>query len=225
MRVAGALLAALLLALALPGGALAHGDGPTHFLELEDVYPGYASPPTAMVERQLRGYVLAAARAGMPVKVAVATEGDVTDRPRELRRPQAYAESVVSITGIKVPVIIVTPYGVGIVGAKAPHIAVPLNATADLMAKTAMEAVRAVAKSGGHPLPAKVALAPPPPASAVGVVATPVPGGSSSRGWLPFGVFFAVFGVAALFFEVRSRLGRRRRLDPHSTNLTVTEGS
>src|SRR4051794_7969288 len=156
MRVAGALLAAMLLALALPGGALAHGDGPTHFLELEDVYPGYASPPTAMVERQLRGYVLAAARAGMPVKVAVATEGDVTDRPRELRRPQVYAESVVAIAGVKVPVIVVTPYGVGIVGAKAPHIAVARNASADLMARTAMQAIRAVTKAGGHPLPAKV---------------------------------------------------------------------
>src|SRR3954453_17010320 len=170
MRAVTALLAAVLLVLALPGGALAHGDGPTHFLELEDVYPGYASPPTNMVERELRGYVLAAARAGMPVKVAVAFEGAVTARPRELRRPQTYAESVVAIAGVKVPVIVVTPYGVGIVGAKAPHISVPLNATPALLGKTAMAPVGAVAKAGGHPLPATVALAPPPPASAVGVV-------------------------------------------------------
>src|SRR3954468_7389894 len=226
MRAVPALLAAVLLALALPGVALAHGDGPTHFLELDDLYPGYSPPPSSTVERQLKGYVLAAARAGMPVKVAVANEGDVTDRPGALRRPQAYAESVVAITGIKVPVIVVTPYGVGIVGAKAPHISVPLHADADLMAKTAMETVRAVAKASGHPLPAKVALAPPPPASAVGVVATPVPAGGDSRGWLPFGVFLAVFGVVALIFEVRGRLGRRRRrrLDPNSKNLMVTEG-
>src|SRR3954453_19385768 len=170
MRVVPALFAAVLLALALPGGALAHGDGPVHSLELDDVYPGYASPPTSMVERQLRGYVQAAADAGAPVKVAVATEGDVTDRPQELRRPQTYAESVVAITGIKVPVIVVTPYGVGVAGAKAPHISVPLNATPALLGKTAMAPVGAVAKAGGHPLPATVALAPPPPASAVGVV-------------------------------------------------------
>src|SRR3954452_21753920 len=120
MRVVPALLAAVLLALALPGGALAHGDGPVHSLELDDVYPGFSPPPTSMVERQLRGYVQAAADAGAPVKVAVATEGDVTDRPQELRRPQAYAESVIAITGAKVPVIIVTPYGIGIARRQDP---------------------------------------------------------------------------------------------------------
>src|SRR4051794_4173917 len=154
MRVVPALFAAVLLALALPGGALAHGDGPMHSLESDDVYPGYSPPPTSMVERQLRGYVQAAARAGSPVKVAVATEGDVTDRPQALRRPQAYAENIVAVTGIKVPVIVVTPYGVGVAGGKAPRVAVPLSAGADMLAKTAMDAVRAVAGAAGHPLPA-----------------------------------------------------------------------
>src|SRR3954453_6363871 len=134
MRAVPALLAAVLLALALPGAALAHGDGPTHSLEFDDLYPGYSPPPTTMVERQLRGYVQAAVRAGVPVKVAVATEGDVTDRPQVLRRPQAYAEDIVAQTGIKVPVIVVTPYGVGIVGSPASHVRVPLNADIDLMA-------------------------------------------------------------------------------------------
>ena len=221
MRAVLALLAAVLLALALPGGALAHGDGPTHSLEFDDLYPGYSPPPTSVVERQLRGYVQAAARAGIPVKVAVATEGDVTDRPQVLRRPQAYAEDIVAKTGIQVPVIVVTPYGVGIVGGRAPHVGVPLSANVDLMAKAAMEAVRAVAKSAGHPLPANVALAAPPP---VGAMATPQRTGGDSRGWLPFGVFLAVFAGAGLIFEARARLHRRRRrLDPNSTNLMVTE--
>src|SRR3954447_16268176 len=106
MRVVPALLAAVLLALALPGGALAHGDGPTHSLEFDDLYPGYSPPPTSMVERQLRGYVQAAAAAVVPVTVAVATEGDATARPRVLGRPRAYAEAIVRETGLRGPVII-----------------------------------------------------------------------------------------------------------------------
>ena len=114
------LLVTVLLTLGLPAGALAHGDGPKHYLEGVDVYPGFSPPPTSLVERELTGLVQAANQAGVPLKVAVASEGDVLDRPRDLRRPQAYAESVAAFIRARGPVIIVTPYGIGIAGARAP---------------------------------------------------------------------------------------------------------
>jgi hypothetical protein len=220
VRSVGVLWLVLLATLAPASAAFAHGDGPTHFLEGDDLYPGYSPPPTSLVERELRGYVQAAARAGVPVKVAVATEGDVTDRPGALRRPQAYAEDVFRRIGAQVPVIIVTPYGVGIAGARTVDVDAPLHANSDLLAKTAMDAVRAVARAAHHPLPAHVQPAAGPP---VGAVATPSPG-ADSRGWLPIGVFFAVFCGAALLFETRARLTRRRARLDSTSNLMVTEG-
>src|SRR4051794_7777864 len=103
MRSLCVLLATALLALGLPAVAGAHGDGPAHFLETADLYPGFNPPPTSEIERQLMGYVLAAQRAGFPVKVAIASEGDVTDRPAMLRRPQVYAEAVARTTAARVP--------------------------------------------------------------------------------------------------------------------------
>jgi hypothetical protein len=214
------LLVTLLLTLGLPAAALAHGDGPKHYLEGVDVYPGFSPPPSSHVERQLTGLVQAANAAGVPLKVAVASEGDVLDRPRELRRPQAYAESVASFIGTRAAVIIVTPYGIGVTGARAPKVDVPLHASANLMAETAMDAVRDVAEAAGHPLPANVPLAPRPPALSA---PEPVPAGAdASRGWLPFAVFFGVFTAAGLLYETRLRL-RRRRHSP-SPQVMVTEG-
>jgi hypothetical protein len=220
MPVSRVLLAAVLLVLGLPAVALAHGDGPTHYLEGVDLYPGFSPPPTSTVELQLMGFVEAAHRAGAPVKVAVASEGDVTDRPEALRRPQAYAEGIAKATGLRVPVIIVTPYGIGVAGAKAPDIDLPLHPSSDLMATTAIDVVRAVAAASGHPLPAEVPPARRPPAIASTEPIAGTEGGAD--GWLPFAVFGAVFGAAALLFEVRLRL-RRRRGSP-STPLMVTEG-
>jgi hypothetical protein len=119
MRALGLLSAVALLALALPGVAGAHGDGPTHYLESFDLYPGFSPEPSSRVELQLMGFVQAARRPGVPVKVALANEGDVTDRPQVLRRPQAYAESVAAAIAAREPVIVVTPHGVGIAGARA----------------------------------------------------------------------------------------------------------
>src|SRR5207244_82378 len=115
-------------------------------------------------ERQLMGYVLAAQRAGVPLKVAVATDGDVTDHLAMVRRPQVYARHVTRRIESQVPVIIVTPYGVGITGSRAPTNArIPPNASSDALAAVAMETVRAVASTAGHPLPAHVPLGPMPP--------------------------------------------------------------
>ena len=49
-----ALLAACLAALAVVGGAVAHGDPSSHYLETDSLYPGFAKRPSQPVELQRR---------------------------------------------------------------------------------------------------------------------------------------------------------------------------
>jgi hypothetical protein len=214
------LLAVTAAALCAPALALAHGDPASHYLETGSLYPSFAAQPSQSVELELIGLLDAARQAGYPLKVAlVADESDVADTPAMLRRPQAYAQYVVSALkgsriAVEAPVVIVTPYGVGVAGPGAkPMPGVSTGSGGDALARSAMTAVRAVAGAGGHPLPAHV-----PPAQ----VAVPPPAGSGSGydlgGLAPLAVFAAVFGGAALLFELRSRLSRRgaARLSPTS---------
>ena len=242
MRVLRMLLAVGLLALGVPAGALAHGDGPTHYLETFDLYPGFSPEPSATVELQLMGFVQAANTAGYPVKVGLANEGDVTDRPQVIRRPQAYAEDVVASIGyrnLRGPVVIVTPHGVGVAGyeqrggelrkidsAAAARLAegldLPLHANSDAMAKAAIEATRQVARAGGYPLPAEVpparlALPPARPTSDATAGGEAAGSGGGASGWLPLAVFGVVFGLAAAIFEIRIRMSRHERLDSASS--------
>jgi hypothetical protein len=208
------LLAAALAALLAPAVALAHGDPASHYLESGSLYPSFADQPSQTVQLELIGLLDAARKAGYPVKAAiVAAESDVADNPEMLRKPQAYADYVVSaLTGSRVPVeapvVIVTPYGVGVAGPGAePVTGVATASGGDALARSAMQAVRSVAAAGGHPLPAHV-----PPAQ----VAVPEPPGSGYDlgGLTPLFVFAAIFGGAALLFELRSRISRRSVLSP-----------
>jgi len=210
------------MVLGLPAGALAHGDGPSHYLESESLYASTAPPPPSGVALQLRGYIDAAQRAGYPVKVGLANEGDVTDYPQFVRQPQRYAENVAATLSsdgpLAAPVLIVTPFGVGVAGTESRDgVARELSSArarqlvggftpkrrmrSDAMAIVAMKAVRRVATAGGHPLPAKI-----PPAELP--VLTPSESPDGSRGWLPFAVFAAVFCTAALLYEIRARISR-----------------
>jgi len=104
----------VLLALAVPGGARAHGDPASHYLEAELLYPAFANRPSQALELRLLGVLQASERRGYPIKVAlVATEDDLTDDPQMLRRPQRYAEFVAGELGStqRGPVLIVTPSG------------------------------------------------------------------------------------------------------------------
>jgi len=230
-RILRVLLAVGVATFVAPAASHAHGDGPTHYLETQGFYPGVSPAPAPKVELQLMGYVQAAQQAGYPMRVAVANEGDVTDRPDMVRRPQAYAEDVartITYRRLDGPVVIVTGSGVGVAGwelvggerrkltrARAAQLVegveVPLNASSDLMARTAMDAVRQIARAGGHPLPARV-----PPAT-VSIPTPRTPAGNGIGGWMPLVVFGAVFGTAALLFEARARLHRRRRLSSLSS--------
>lgn len=220
-----ALTAVSMLALALPAGALAHGDPASHYLEVDQLYPGFANRPSQAVELQLLGLLEAARKDGYPIKVGiVGSPDDLTEDPSMFTRPQAYAEYVSSLLGapnVKAPILIVSPNGLGIAGvrrqdshtlpvtrAAAKRLGAPISvsrrADGDELARAAMQAVRRIARAGGHALPADV-----PPAK----VLSPTPRHGSSSGiggLLPFIVFAAVFLSAWVYFETRTRLARRR---------------
>src|SRR3954454_8136345 len=116
------LTAAMAAVLLLPAGALVHGDPASHYLETDQLYPGFANRPSQAVELQLLGLLEAARQDGYPIKVGiVGSPDDLTDDPSMYGRPQAYAEFVSSTLGtrnVKAPVLIVSPKGVGLAGVR-----------------------------------------------------------------------------------------------------------
>ena len=131
------------------------------------------------VQLQLLGLLQATERRGYPIKVAlVAGAEDLVDDLAMMRAPQRYATAVASMIEreLEAPVLVVTPHGLGVAGngvrngvlrpitaANARTLVhgfeVTPNAQGDELARTAMAAVRRIARAGGHPLPAKVAPA------------------------------------------------------------------
>jgi hypothetical protein len=198
-------LAALLAvcALALPAAALAHGDAASHYLETESLYPSFANRPSEAVELRLLGLLQASARAGYPLKVAlVGATDDVPENPGMLRTPQRYAEYVHGVLADSpAPLLVVSPYGLGVAGARGIRLGpAPTAGDGDALATAAMVAVRRIARAGGHPLPAEVAPA------AVVVSSSEGDAGGLGRGWLSLAIFVAVLAAAVL-----SRPFRRRR--------------
>lgn len=204
-----ALLGACAIALAAPAGALAHGDPSSHYLEVDQLYPGFANRPSQRVELGLMGLLEAAKQSGYPIKVSlVGSPDDLTEEPGMYAKPQRYAEHVVSLLGrdrLEAPVLVVTPNGIGVAGtesrADAGELSISRTAQGDDLARAASLAVRRLARSAGHPLPANV-----PPAKVI--AAAPVQGGGGGSGWLPFALFGAVFLGAWAYFEIRTRASR-----------------
>jgi hypothetical protein len=218
-----ALLTVMLAALAAPAGALAHGDPSSHYLETDQLYPGFANRPSQQVELQLAGLLEASRQAGYPIKVGiVGSIDDLTEDPSMFTTPQPYAEYVAAAlpaASVQAPVLIVSPNGLGLSGTQQldgrPRPVRPSDAgrllgamrssagtTGDELARTAMAAVRRIAEAGGHPLPRYV-----PPAKVLEPIDSP--GGSSLATWLPALIFAGVFLTAWLWFEVRNRSTRR----------------
>jgi hypothetical protein len=203
--------AAALIALAAAATASAHGDAATHYLETESLYPGFADRPSLQAELDLLGHLQAAGRRGYPVKVAlVAGADDVAETPELLRRPQRHADVVASEVRLQAPVVIVSPYGLGVAGPKLhgdfDGVDVPQQANGDQLARTAIVAVRRLAAAAGRPLPARV-----PPAT--GLRASPAPAQDESGGVnvpLIVGLFALVFVPSVLLFEVWTRARRSR---------------
>ena len=219
-----ALLTIALAASLAPAGAMAHGDPSSHYLETDQLYPGFANRPSQQVELQLAGLLEAARQAGYPIKVGiVGSQDDLTEDPGMYETPQRYAEDVGEALGtrnVKAPVLIVTPNGFGIAGvqevggrlravrrsdagALLGGVRTSPGATGDELARTAMTAIRRIAAAGGHPLPRHV-----PPAK---VLASSYRSDGSGPGMLlPVAIFAAIFLGAWLWFEVRNRGARRR---------------
>ena len=214
--------------MALPAAAPAHGDPASHYLETDQLYPGFANRPSQAVELRLAGLLEAAREDGYPIKVGiVGSPDDLTDDPSMFDRPQAYAEYVASRVGgtaLAAPVIIVSPKGIGLAGmheqggrvtdAQAARLdarfAFSRQPDGDELARAAMLAVRRIAAAGGHALPADV-----PPARVLSPARHPS-GGTSVP--LPFLLFAGIFVSAWLYYETRTRLSRRRATStPSST--------
>jgi hypothetical protein len=175
------LIGAMVAALAVASGALAHGDPTAHYLETDALLTSYAAPPSLDVELRLRGVLDEAAKRGYPIKVVlIANEGDTGGEPAPLEDTQAYVHTISGeldgVKGLRAPVLIVTPHGFGLGGiqpsggtlkrltdARATRLlrGIPRAAKVDgnRLAGTAIVAVRRLAANGGHPLPARIAPA------------------------------------------------------------------
>jgi hypothetical protein len=131
------------------------------------------------VQLQLLGLLQATERRGYPIKVAlVAGVEDLVDDVTMMRTPQRYASTVASTIEreLEAPVLVVTPFGIGVSGNGVRNgvlrpiteavarelvrgLEIAPDPQGDDLARTAMAAVRRIARAGGHPLPANVAPA------------------------------------------------------------------
>jgi hypothetical protein len=167
----------LLVVLALSAGgplpvALADGDPASDFLTATDVY--FSSQATSDTNT-LRSLVAASNKAGQPFKVAlIATRQDLGSITALWGKPRQYvrflaAEIPSYLRKPRKTLLIVMPAGVGVAGKDgtpagkraAAAIRVPANPSVGALARTAGDAMRAVARANGATLPAvKQAAAP-----------------------------------------------------------------
>src|SRR3954452_8672 len=146
MRPMRVFLIAALVLLGVPAGALAHGDASSHYLETSSFYPGFGARASQASELKLMGLLDAAKRAGYPIKLSiVGDESDVSDRPAMLRHPQRYAEFVVTelsrAAPLSAPVIVVSPFGIGVAGPGAGRVDVPTGQGGEQLVQAATAAV------------------------------------------------------------------------------------
>jgi hypothetical protein len=189
------------------------------------------------MELRLLGLLQAADRSGYPIRVAIlGTVNEVPDDPEMFRDPQRYAgyleKEIEMVRKLEAPLVVVSPHGFGVAGRALRDgrfgpvtgtdarrlvrgLGVSRRAEGDELARAAMTAVRQIARSGGHPLPAHV-----PPAR------LPVPPPYERPGddpglWLPVGVFAVIFGGAVVLYEVLVRISRRRRRPPAEADIVL----
>jgi hypothetical protein len=203
---------AVLLALAVPAGAAAHGDPTAHYLETDSLLTSYAAPPDTAVELQLRGVLDAAAARGYPIKVVLfANENDTGGEPEPLEDTQGYAATVsaqlAEVKPLRAPVLIVTPDRFG-VGGGSPATDLPLAKKADgnALARAGMVAVRRLAADAGHLLPERI---PPAKNNLRGILAAPAESNAVGGPWLIAAVVAASLLLGALLLVVHRRTLQR----------------
>lgn len=154
-------LAALLLLAAAAPGALADGDPASDVLLGEPVFYPYTPPVPASVQRQLNGAAAAAAKAHLPVKVAlIASPIDLGVIPALFNQPQKYADFLDQEISFqkRQPLLVVMPAGYGVqavpAAAKAAVASLPKPSgkTSSDLAQAAITAVAAMARATGHPI-------------------------------------------------------------------------
>ena len=213
MTVGRALAALLAAALAVPAGALAHGDPTAHYLETDSLLTSYASPPDVAVELQLRGVLDAAAARGYPIKVVLfANENDTGGEREPLDDTQYYAGVVGSqLRPLKAPVLIVTPNRFGVTGTQpraARGLELPQGDNGNALARAAMVAVRRLAADGGHTLPEYI---PPAKNNPLGILNNAKRDTENANGW-----WLTAAVVAVSLLLVALLVGLYRRSSPAS---------
>jgi hypothetical protein len=164
-------LAALVALLVAVGAPTARGDGdPASDVLLEqNVFYPYAPSTSLALERELDGATAAAARAGVPVKVAlIASALDLGAVTQLWDRPQPYADyldqEISFATRQPLLVVMADGYGSRSLNAReaAALAALPLPAgrTSDALAQAAVTAVRRIAAAAGRPIAAGATAAP-----------------------------------------------------------------
>ena len=231
----GCLVAVLATLVAAPS-ALGHGDAASHYLETQLLFPSFTGAPSQAMELRLLGLLQAADRSGYPIRVAMlGSVNEVPDDPQMFRDPQRYAgyleKQLETVRTLEAPLLVVTPHGFGVAGramrddwfgpvtgADARRLVsglrVSRRADGDALAQAAMTAVRQIARSGGHPLPAQV------PPARFPVPPPYEPPGDGPDPWVPIAVFTVIFGGAVLLYEVL-RISRRRRRPPAAVDIAL----
>lgn len=155
------LLLTLLLSLPLAAVAGADGDPASDVLLGENVFYPYTPPVAGSIEKTLNAEAAAAAKAGLPLKVAlIGSPVDLGVIPDLFGKPQKYADFLDQEISFqrRLPLLVVMAAGFGVQGlgsnaqAVVAALAKPAGGQSNDLARAAIVAVAALAKSEGHPL-------------------------------------------------------------------------
>ncbi len=156
------ILAAMLAGSALgPAAALGDADPASDVLVASSVFYPYSTPVTGSLQKRLGAETAAAARAHLPIKVAlIGAPLDLGGLPTLFDKPQQYADFLdqeLTFTG-KPPLLVVMPVGFGVAGLAPPatgavgSLAKPASSHSDDLARAAIAAVPKLAAAAGHPI-------------------------------------------------------------------------
>ena len=162
MRLAVTAAVAIVVRALAPLQALADSDPPSDVLLLQDVYFPYAPPVSRPVQKTVQDLVRSVHKAGYPLKVAiVASSVDLGGVPQLLNQPQSYAKFLgdeIAFNSRK-SLLVVMPNGFGVdhAGPGAQKaisgLGVPGTNKPDGLARSSVDAIVALAKAAGHPVP------------------------------------------------------------------------
>lgn len=148
-------------ALLAPAGALADGDPASDMLLVQSVFYPYQPPVSGTLQRALNAETAAAAKAGLPIKVAlISSPADLGAIPQLYGKPQAYADFLdkeISFNG-PVPLLVVMGAGYGVQGfhtdvaGAASGLRPPTGKGGNALAQSALSAVAKLADATGHPI-------------------------------------------------------------------------